>query len=90
MKREMEIIFETEEVLLFRGRRSFADFCGECNATATMLPVDAAAALFGLSERAIFRLIETTAIHFVEAEKVFVCLNSLASISKSSAYTDEL
>jgi hypothetical protein len=37
-----------------------------------------AAALSGIGERAIFRLIEAGAIHFVEAERAFVCRNSLA------------
>ena len=36
-----------------------------------------AATLCGLSEREIFRLIENGRIHFVEAERVLVCPNSL-------------
>jgi hypothetical protein len=76
MKRRAEIIFEIEEVVAIKARRSFTGFCGRCNAFVEMLPAEAAAALCGLSEREIFRLIEASQIHFVEGERVFVCRNS--------------
>ncbi|SRR5258708_22277678 len=90
MKRQTEISFETEEVLLFKSRRIIAGFCVQCNAPAQMLPVEAAAMLCGVTEREIFRLIETAAIHFVEAERVFVCRNSLGNMSEPTANADEL
>ena len=45
----------------------------------------AAAALTGLGEREIFRLIETGELHFIEAERVFVCRDSSMNRSKLSA-----
>ena len=90
MKRETEISFEIEEVLLFKGRRIIVGFCVECNAAAEMLPAEAAAALFQVSEREIFQLIENREIHFVEAERVFVCRNSLMKRLNPSAFADEL
>jgi hypothetical protein len=77
MKRKTEIIFETEDLTSVKIRRRFAGSCRQCNAPSEMLPTDAAAALVGLSEREVFRLIEREKIHFVEAEWVFVCRESL-------------
>ena len=76
MKRTTEITFETEELVTIKARRGFKGFCGQCNAYVEMVPTDAAAMLTGLGEREIFRLIETGEIHFVEAERVFVCRDS--------------
>jgi hypothetical protein len=82
MKRVTEITLETEELTTVKARRGFKGFCGACNAFVEMLPTDAAAVLTGLGEREIFRLIETGDIHFVEAERVFVCRNSSMNWSK--------
>ena len=73
MKRTTEITFETEELVAIKARRGFKGFCPQCNAFVEMVTTDAAALLTGLGEREIFRLIETDEIHFVEAERVFVC-----------------
>lgn len=40
-----------------------------------------AAILTQFTEREIFRLIETGKVHFVETDKVLVCLKSLTAIS---------
>jgi hypothetical protein len=82
MKRTTEITFETEELVAVKARRGFKGFCERCNAFVEMLPTDAAAMLTGLGEREIFRLIETGEIHFVEAERVFVCRDSSMNRSK--------
>jgi len=77
MRRKTEIIFETEELIVFKARRSFTGFCEQCREPVEMLTTEIAAALSGFGEREIFRLIETGAFHFVEAERVFVCRKSL-------------
>jgi len=82
MKRMTEITFETEELTMLKARRGFKGFCGGCNEFVEMLPVEAAAILTGLGEREIFRSIETGEIHFVEAERVFVCRNSAVNRAK--------
>lgn len=82
MKRTTEIIYETEEVTTVKARRYFKGFCGPCNGFVEMLAPEAAAQLTGLGEREIFRLIETGEIHFIEAERVFVCRNSSQNRSK--------
>ena len=73
MKRKTEITLEIEELIAIKARRAFQGFCRECDAFVEMVPPEAAAVLTGLGEREIFRLIETGEIHFVEAERVFVC-----------------
>lgn len=78
MKQKTEIVFEVEELITVKSRRSFVGLCKHCNALAEMLTTEAAAALSGLSEREIFRLIEQAELHFTEAERVYVCRNSLA------------
>lgn len=78
MKQKTEIVFEIEESVTVRSRRSYAGLCRECNALTEMVTVETAAALSGIGERELFRLIEAAAIHFVEAERVFVCRHSLS------------
>ena len=82
MKRKTEIILETEELVSIKARRSFNGFCRECGAQVEMLPAESAAHLSGLGERQIFRLIEDGGIHFIEAERVFVCRDSLESCAE--------
>lgn len=82
MKRKMEITLETEELVSIKARRSFTGFCKLCRAQVEMLTAETAAALSGLSERRIFRLIENGEIHFVEAERVFICRNSIESYAE--------
>lgn len=78
MKRKTEITFETEETVVIRkAPQTFTVFCRECRATVEMVSPQAVAAFSQISEREIFRLIEAGKIHFVEAESVFVCRNSL-------------
>ena len=76
MNRRTEVTFELEELVSVKARLAFRGFCGRCNAFVEMLPAEAAAVLCGLSEREIFRLIETDELHFLEAERVFVCRDS--------------
>jgi len=53
--------------------------CPECSAEVGMMSVDSTARESGISELAIYKLVETRALHFTEdAEgRVLVCLNSL-------------
>lgn len=80
----MKIIFETEELVVFKARRSFKGFCEQCSEPVEMLTAETAAALSGFGERAIFRLIEAGGLHFVEAERVFICRNFLMKRSQLS------
>lgn len=87
MKQKTEIIFEIEELITVKSRRSFVAFCDQCGTPVEMLTAEVAALLSGISEREIFRLIEASEIHFVEAERVFVCLDSLVKPPEMPALT---
>jgi hypothetical protein len=86
MKQKTEITLEVEETIILRqsGNRLEA-FCPQCQALVEMLAPPSAAALGGLSEREIFRLIENGRLHFTEAERVFICRNSLTERSAGNA-----
>ena len=80
MKRKTEITLEVEETIILRqGGNKLKTFCPQCQASVEMTTPQIAAELSGSSEREIFRLIENGQVHFVEAERVFVCRNSLAN-----------
>lgn len=80
MKRKMEITFETEELISIKRFHFLSAFCQKCNANVQMLTTETAAKISGLSEREIFRLIEKAEIHFIEAERILICPNSLPAI----------
>jgi hypothetical protein len=88
MKQKTEITYEIEETIILRvSGNKFQAFCPACQVVVEMLTPPVAAAFSGLSERAIFRLIEAGEIHFVETERVFVCRNSLANKTAPPALT---
>ena len=80
MKQKAEITFEVEETIILRQvAERLTAFCPLCQASVEMITPPIAAALTGLSEREIFRLIESGRLHFTEAERIFVCRNSLTN-----------
>lgn len=86
MKRHAEITFEIEETIILRhGERKEKNFCPICAATVEMASPYLAAAVLGLGEREIFRLIEQSAIHFIESDRVLICLESLPDEHKIGA-----
>lgn len=80
MKRKAEITFEIEETTIVRqGAKIVTAFCPQCAALVEMTTPEIAAVLFNSSEREIFRLIENGQLHFTEAERIFICRNSLTN-----------
>lgn len=78
MKRKAEITFEIEETTIVRqATKLVSAFCMQCQTPVKMLTPEIAAAFSGFSEREIFRLMEAGKIHFVEAERPYICRNSL-------------
>lgn len=76
----MEITFEVEETIILRqAAETLTAFCPQCQTLVEMITPPIAAALTGLSEREVFRLIEAAKIHFAEMERIFVCRVSLAN-----------
>jgi len=79
-KRVRRVTVKTERTLVFRSQDSVrVEWCAECGAEVGMMNVDGAARESGVSELALYKLVEARALHFSEdAEgRVLVCLNSL-------------
>jgi len=78
MKRKAEITFEIEETVILRQAERISNrFCPQCGALVEMASPQTIADFSSLSEREIFRLVEAGKIHFIEAERVLVCLDSI-------------
>jgi|KBSMisStaDraftv2_1062788.scaffolds.fasta_scaffold14742_4 hypothetical protein len=79
-KRRVEITIETHEVSTIRvsGSQTITRFCETCGMNTVYLAISGIAAQLGLSETAVFRLVETGRIHFVEGENgtPLICANS--------------
>jgi hypothetical protein len=74
MAKKTEITFEVEETFILKqGGKIVTEFCSGCGADVDFVSPDILRMATGTSEREIFRLIETGAIHFVEAERLVVC-----------------
>jgi hypothetical protein len=74
MTQKTEIMFELEETFtLKQGGRIATQFCPRCEEIIEMVSADVLSLATGSSEREIFRLIETGAIHFIEGERLVVC-----------------
>jgi len=73
-----QVVFEVEEKVLVRsGEFTTEGDCPFCGETVAMGTPCTAAALYGVSEREIFRLIEGGGIHFTETAQVMICLKSI-------------
>ena len=86
-KRSAHITVETERVMVISGSHAAAVslWCNACQRQVTMFGLDEASAFSGLSDRAIFRLAETGAIHFVETDegKALFCVTSLRDLNQA-------
>ncbi len=79
-RRITKFTVETERVFIFRtAGNSQTNWCSECAAETQVASVAYAAREVGLSELAIYQLLDARALHFREDEdgSVLVCLNSL-------------
>lgn len=91
MRREKktEVFVETEVEIEFRGRtrRLAPVWCGGCGAQVEMAPPDVAAAVAGVSARAVYGWVEAGRVHFCETAEgaLLVCLNSLPAAADAAA-----
>ena len=77
----MQITFETiERIILREGAMAENRFCRECDAGVLMVSPRAIAAASGLTEREIFRFVESAKLHFTEDEPILVCFKSVADL----------
>lgn len=84
MKQKTQIEIElTETIAYSRRSERFETFCPNCQSLVEMATPQIAAILSRLTEREIYQLVETENIHFIETERVLVCLSSLAEFKKN-------
>ena len=77
--RRTKITIETRRRLWMSSRESGrVSWCAACAANAAFLPVALAARIVGVSERTIYRWVESGKLHAIEpCEAVLICLHSL-------------
>ena len=82
MKQKTEIEIELNETIAYSRRSErFEAFCSECKSLVEMATPPVAAILRQTTEREIYRLVETGKVHFVETDRVLVCLQSLKDLN---------
>lgn len=78
MKQRAQFTFEVEETIVQRQPVSISNvLCRQCASIVGIALPQTLANLSRISEREIFRLVETGEIHFIEAKWVLICLNSI-------------
>lgn len=78
MTKKTEIEFELNETVAYsRSGERLEAYCPLCETLVEMATPQIAAILVQSNEREVFRRIETGEIHFVETDRVLVCLHSL-------------
>ena len=81
MKKKATITVETERLsVIRRSRRAVDRWCHACRANVEMIGIDEAAAIAGISQRAVFHLAETGEIHFMETlgGQALFCISSVS------------
>lgn len=82
MEQKTEIEIELSETVMYRRRSErFETFCPLCKSLVEMATPQVAARLMKVSEREIYRFVETGEVHFIETDGLLICLNSFAQTS---------
>ena len=78
MKQKTKIEIEFSETVAYSKREErFEAFCLQCKSLVEMTTPQVAAILTRTTEREIYCFVETNKVHFVETDRVLVCLKSL-------------
>lgn len=73
------------ETIAYSSRAErFEAYCPQCESLVEMTTPAVAAILVHTTEREIYRHVEASEVHFLEAERVLVCLKSLGEIDKGN------
>ena len=76
--RRDEIVVEIDErIAVSNAEQQFEAYCSGCKKMTEMATPKTAGVITDISEREIFRLIEGKEIHFIENDRVLVCVESL-------------
>lgn len=82
------IVIEIDErIAVTNEEQQFEAYCSECKKMTRIVTPKTAAVLTGISEREVFRLIEITAVHFIENDRILVCIESLRNLKSDSNTT---
>ncbi|CAN5633207.1 hypothetical protein BH24ACI2_BH24ACI2_04790 [soil metagenome] len=77
MKQKTEIEIELSETVAYSRRSErFEALCPQCKSLVEMTTPQVAAILTRSTEREVYRIVETGKIHFVETDRVLICLKS--------------
>jgi excisionase family DNA binding protein len=79
MKRRMEVITETDRIIIIKQHGGMLAWCSGCGREINMITPEQAAGLRGVTPRTIYRWVEAGKLHFIEPPdgSLFVCPNSL-------------
>ena len=81
MTRKTEIEIEMSETVAYSSRgEQFENYCPVCKCMSEMATPQVAAIISHTTEREIYRMVETGDIHFVETDRVLVCLKSFGDL----------
>ena len=84
------IVVEIDErIAVTNTEQQFEAYCSECKKMTEMATPKTAGVLTEISEREIFRLIEGKEIHFIESDRVLVCVASLRNLEGDSNTTSK-
>ena len=85
--KRMKITFEKERLLVVSRRGQVEGWCEACGAEVKMIGVEEAALIADLSQRAIFRWIESDRLHFAETSggALLICLASLLAQTREGS-----
>ena len=79
------IVVEIDErIAVTNTEQQFEAYCSECKTITEMATPKTAGVLTEISEREVFRLIEGREIHFIENDRVLVCVESLRILKADS------
>jgi hypothetical protein len=82
------IVIEIDErIAVTNAEQQFEAYCSECKQMTEMATPKTAGILTDISEREVFRLIESKEIHFIESARVLVCIESLRKLRDDSSTT---
>ena len=90
MTQKTEFEIEVNETVAYSSRNDrFESYCPACKCMTEMATVQIAAVLMHKSEREIYRMVEVGSIHFVETDRVLVCLNSSPGYQRTATPQEE-
>ena len=78
-----------ERIAVTNTEQQFEAYCSQCKKMTEMATPKTAGVLTEISEREVFRLIEGKEIHFIENDRVHVCVESLRNRRADSNTTSE-